>query len=594
MTYHNGFGTTFLEDLKSRCDIVQVISKYLPLEKKGRNYWGSCPFHHEKTPSFSVNPESQFYHCFGCGVSGDVIKFVEEMESVDFLGAVGLLCEQAGMKMPEFRGRDAARIEEEKRKKDRLLNLVKDAANFYFTCLRRPAGAEARAYLERRGVDGETVKKFALGFSPDTGSLPEYLRQKGYSREEMLASGAVGEKNGYLFDNLAGRLIFPIVNAFGEVIAFGGRVLGKTDFAKYKNTSDTELFNKRKTLYGVHLVKKTRQEKGLSAAVIVEGYMDTVALWQAGFDNVMASMGTSLTKDQARLIKRMCDVVYISYDGDAAGQKATLRGLDILSSVGITVRVVRLPEGRDPDEVIRDGGPEAYQKCLDSAIPLIDFKLLSLKSAYPVNNTEGRRKYAYEAVKLIAELPSRTEQEDCLKLIRKETGFTLEALTRDLENVREAGTQPPPAAPPRETVKEGGMETRAVRMILCRLLKGGGDPDDLSLLPGLGDPCYGALADYLKECWDEERNPMPSMAYECVPPEAHDEVSAILSADQSFSDPAEADRYCDEALRGFAAASLERDMAAVASRFEREEDLQERKKLAAQMGDLMRKLKKYK
>lgn len=594
MAFHNGFGTAFLEELKSRCDIVQVIGKYLSLEKKGRNYWGSCPFHHEKTPSFSVNPESQFYHCFGCGVSGDVIKFVEEMESVDFLGAVRLLCEQCGMKMPEFQGRDAARIEEEKRRKDRLLRLLKDTANFYFTCLRREVGAEARAYLERRGVEEDTVKKFALGFSPDSASLPEYLEGKGYSREEMIASGAVGEKGSFLFDNLAGRLIFPIVNAFGEVVAFGGRVLGKTDFAKYKNTSDTEIFNKRKTLYGIHLVKKTRQEKGLSAVVMVEGYMDTVALWQAGFDNVMASMGTSLTKDQARLVKRMCDVVYISYDGDVAGQKATLRGLDILSSEGITVRVVRMPEGRDPDEVIRDGGPQAYQKCLDSAIPLIDFKLLSLKSAFPVNNTEGRRKYAYEAVKLIAELPSRTEQEDCLKLVRQETGFTLEALTRDLENARQAGSAAVPPQPPQETVKEGGMETRAVRMVLCRLLKGGGDPSDLEKLPSLKDACHAALADYLKECWAEGRSPMPSMAYEWVPPEAHDEVSAVLSADQSFSSEAEADRYCEEALKGFSMARIERDIAAVASRIDREEDLAERKKLSVKLSELIRELKKYK
>lgn len=274
-----------------------------------------------------MNESEQFYHCFGCGVSGDVVRFVQEIESTDFPGAVRILAARAKIPVPEsdFDSEKAAAL---KRKRDTLVKILLDTARFYLSNL---YGGRAEAHLEyisRRKLAPTTVKKFGLGASLDFYSLPEYLTGKGYSRADLLDSGVLTEaKNGRLIDSQGGRLIFPIINAFDEVVAFGGRLLEKSDFAKYKNTKETLVFNKSKTLYNINLLKKLKRTKPISEVIVVEGYMDTISLYQAGFENVVASMGTSLTKDQARLVKRYSENVLISYDGDFAGQKADLRGL---------------------------------------------------------------------------------------------------------------------------------------------------------------------------------------------------------------------------------------------------------------------------
>ena len=382
----------FLRALKDRSDIVEVIGGYVALDRKGGNHWACCPFHHEKTPSFSVSQADQFYHCFGCGESGDVIRFVKEIESTDFMGAVRILANRAKMTVPDT-GYDNDKSQQMKKKRDTLAAIMLDSARFYLSNL---YSGDERAdahlqYINRRGMSPTTVKKFGLGASLDFYSLPDYLRDKGYAREDLLDSGVCGEdRRGRLVDAQAGRLVFPIINAFDEVVAFGGRLLEKSDFAKYKNTKETLLFNKSKTLYNINLLKKLKREQPINEVIIVEGYMDTISLYQAGFKNVVASMGTSLTKEQARLIKRYTDNVLISYDGDFAGQKADLRGLEILDGEALQVRVVPLPEGLDPDDVAKQG-KDAYQKCLDAAMPLIDYKLHALERKFDLTRTEEKR-----------------------------------------------------------------------------------------------------------------------------------------------------------------------------------------------------------
>ena len=368
-----GLDPEYLQQLKSKNDLVEVVGAYVPLERKGGNWWGRCPFHHEKTPSFSVNAENQFYHCFGCGVSGDVISFIREIESVDFMDAVKILAERAKMPVPEMNF-DTEKTAEQKRKRDAILKILRDCAHFYLNNLNSGRADAHVQYILDRKLASATVRKFGLGASLDFKSLPQYLLDKGYRRDDILDSGAVieSEKNRRLTDAQAGRLIFPIINAMGDVIAFGGRVLEKTDFAKYKNTRETLVFNKSKNLYNINQIKKLKQAEGIKSLIMVEGYMDTISLFQAGFRNVVASMGTALTKDQARLAKRYADTVYISYDGDFAGQKGAIRGLEILRDEQVNVRVVPLPEGLDPDDVIKRQGYEGYQNCLDSAMPLIE------------------------------------------------------------------------------------------------------------------------------------------------------------------------------------------------------------------------------
>ena len=427
----------FMQELKAKNDIVDVIGSYVALDRKGGNHWACCPFHHERTPSFAVNQSEQFYHCFGCGESGDVVKFVKEIESTDFMGAVRILAARAKMEVPES-NLDTEESIRKKKKRDAMAAILLDTARFYRSNL---FSGDERAdahlqYIADRKMLPSTVKQFGIGASLDYRELGEYLAGKGYHKEDILDSGVLIEsKNGRLIDAQAERLIFPIINNMDEVIGFGGRFLGKTDFAKYKNTKETMLFNKRNTLYNINLLKKLKREQPISNVIIVEGYMDTISLYQAGFKNVVASMGTSLTKEQARLIKRYTENVYISYDGDFAGQKADLRGLEILDGEHLKVLVVPMPEGLDPDDVAKQG-KEAYQKCLDAAMPLVDYKLHAIERKYDLSRTDNKRAFVKEALRVVSETDSSAVREDLLKKLRDKTGLTYQSLERDLENLR--------------------------------------------------------------------------------------------------------------------------------------------------------------
>ena len=355
-----GMDGNFIEELKGRTDIVDVISSYVPaLNKKGSKYWGCCPFHHEKTPSFTVDREQGFYKCFGCGKGGDVITFMMEAESVTFMDAVKMLADRAHLEMPKNITGDHGEFRE---LKERLTSLMRDAARIYHANLSKPCAAAAVEYIQKRGISPASVTKFGLGYSNGYHEIINELKALGYKREEMLKAGVIQEREGKFFDAMANRLVFPIIDAFGKVIAFGGRVLGKTDFAKYKNTDNTPIFVKNRNLYGLNLIKKLRLKTKVTDLIMVEGYMDTLALVQAGVENVVASMGTSLTEEQAKLARRYVEDVFICYDGDAAGQNATLRGLDILKRHGIKVRVISLPNGEDPDEIIKRAGVEEFLK----------------------------------------------------------------------------------------------------------------------------------------------------------------------------------------------------------------------------------------
>lgn len=423
----------FLRTLKDKLNIIDVASGYLTLERKGGSYWACCPFHHEKTPSFAINEAGQYYHCFGCGESGDVIKFVSAMENIDFIDTVKILAEKANLPMPQtaFDSRDTAEL---KKRRDTHLKILNDTAHFYLDNLNGGNADKHIEYILSRKIPSKLVRRFGLGASLNFNDLPRFLLAKGYDKKDLLDSGVCAEADGRLIDSLGGRLIFPIIDALGEVIAFGGRSLVKTDFAKYKNTKDTLLFNKKKTLYNINLLKKLKREQTVKQVIMVEGYMDTISLYQAGFKNVVASMGTSLTQEQARLIKRFVDTVLISYDGDGAGQSANVRGLEILKNEGLNVKVVPLPDGLDPDDVIKQRGVEGYQKCLDEAMPLIDYKLVVEKAKYDLSKADEKRKYVAEALKIIKTADSATEREDLLKRLRDETGTTYESLSRDLSS----------------------------------------------------------------------------------------------------------------------------------------------------------------
>ncbi len=428
----------FIEELKSKNNIVDVVSRYCNLQRKGStNYWACCPLpgHTEKTPSFTVNEPGQFYHCFGCGKGGDVIKFVQEVENVDFFDAVKILAERVKMPIPESDYKSEEEAKKARDKKERLFSIMRETAMFYAKNLVDGKADEMLEYLAKRGFDGKTVRKFGMGASLDYKTLPKHLASLGYTEREMLDSGVCKRnESGYLYDFQAERLIVPIINSMGKVIAFGGRILQDKGFGKYKNTAETVLFNKKNALFNINNLKKIRQEIDLDYVIMVEGYMDAISLHMAGFENVVASMGTSLTLSQAKLLKRYTSKVLVSYDGDGAGQKATLRSLDIFENEGFEVKVVSLPDGLDPDDVIRKYGKEAYANLLSQAIPLIDFKLNVIKSDKDLSDSSDKRKYLAECLEVIKTVKSEYLREELLHKVSTESGISFQSLKRDLES----------------------------------------------------------------------------------------------------------------------------------------------------------------
>lgn len=589
----------FIEELKLKNNIVDIVGKYCVLKKRGNSHWACCPLpgHSERTPSFTVNEAGQFFKCFGCGRGGDVITFVRTMENLDYIGAVRLLAENAGMAMPDD-DRDYKKRESDKQSRDRLLSLTKDAALFYVHNLSDPKAKPHNDYLAFRGIERRTVTAFGIGASLDKTSLPAYLASKGYTEEEMLKCGVCQKRvdddgSSYVYDALWGRLIIPIINNLGYVIAFGGRSLEKKpDFAKYKNTQETELFIKNRTLYNINNLKKEKAKNGLSSIIMVEGYMDTISVYNAGFKNVVASMGTSLTIEQARLLKRFAPTVLISYDGDGAGQKATIRGLEILQNEGIEVRVVTLPEGLDPDDVIRKFGAEAYEKLLDDSLPLVDFKIKNLKKAYNLTETSGKRKYIAEAVKVIAERPTESEREELLRKLGRDTNTTYESLSRDTERFMSGKTV---EEMPEENVgqsKDG--ISGAERFVLCALLFNKQYAKDINLYDyDFQDPVRNKIADIINEARENEKPIFPSSIATLFGENELVEYNAVLSSgDNVFGSDGET-RYFSDCVSKMMKNKLETELAQLNEVFRAETDTEKRKEIVGAIAKITAKLAKY-
>jgi len=596
---NNSEFSDFLRTLKQKSDIVDVIRSYVALDKKGGQYWACCPFHHEKTASFAVSEDEQFYHCFGCKESGDVIKFVQEIESTDFMGAVRILAARAKLTVPESNF-DTEESLRKKKKRDNMAKILLDTARFYLANL---YSGDERAephldYISQRGLAPSTVKKFGLGASLDFNSLPEYLAGKGYMQEDLIDSGVLAKNDrGRLFDSQGGRLIFPIINAFDEVVGFGGRVLQKGDYAKYKNTKETMLFDKSKTLYNVNLLKKLKREQAIPNVIIVEGYMDTISLYQAGFRNVVASMGTSLTKDQARLVKRYSENVLISYDGDFAGQNADLRGIEILKSEGLNVRVVPMPDGLDPDDVAKQG-KDAYQKCLDEAMPLIDYRLHTLEKRFDLTKSEDKRRYVSAALKVINTAESASLKEELLKRLSGKAGVSYAALERDLESLK--GTADNEDKEPKvEKIAEAEAGTdkhkKAKRFILAAKLFSAPYAAGVSLdeLP-FANETHIIIAKYIAEHESRGERIRPSELFELLDEDC-EEFNAILDLNYGDKLTGEtAERFFFDSVKTLKLQMIDEAIAECNARYIQETDLEKRKEISKTLQTLISKKKELK
>lgn len=581
-----GFDQKFIDELKSKNNIVDVVGRYVRLEQRGGNFWGKCPFHHEKTASFSVNSSGQFFYCFGCHKSGDVISFTMEIESLDFNDSVKLLAERAKIPLPEVKY-DNEQIKEQKKKKERALDLLRDTALFYVKNLRTDKAYKHAEYILKRKISTESISTFGIGASLNFEDLPRYLKEKGYTYEEMISSGVVDVKNGRYYDSLGGRLIIPIINQFGQVVAFGGRLLEKADFAKYKNTKETFVFSKSNNLYNLNNLKKLKNEEGLNGVIMVEGYMDTISLVQGGFRNVVASMGTSLTKDQARILKRYTDKVYISYDGDFAGQKAAIRGLEILSEEGLEVKVISLPDGMDPDDVIKNLGKEGYAKLVAEAKPLIDFKIDILKRTYDLNTTDGKRKFISNAVRVIKESPSPAEQEDLLKTVRDLTGTTFESLKRELY-VAEGEKKPVVVATPEFTDNVGDKSVIAARYVLASYLfeKPYAKETDINKLEFVV-PVHKEIQKYLSNKMESGERIRFNDLYELLYDDFKDEISRIAGLETEENKSFDQAAYFFDCIKILKTDSLNREINRVTELFKAETQMDKRREFAKELNTLL-------
>ncbi len=419
------FSDEIIEEVRSRSDIVDVISQYVRLARKGSTYFGLCPFHNEKTGSFSVSPNKQMYYCFGCGAGGNVFTFLMQYENFTFGEAMETLAERAGVELPKQEQSQAQRMEADRRA--RLLEIQKEAAKYFFMLLRSERGTQALSYFRKRGLSDETVRKFGLGYSDQySDDLYRYLRQKGYEDEILKDSGliSIDERRGG-HDKFWNRAMFPIMDVRGKVIGFGGRVMGEGE-PKYLNSPETRIFDKSRNLYGLHLARSTKKQQLL----LCEGYMDVIALHQAGFDNAVASLGTSLTNGHANLLRRYTKEVYLTYDSDGAGVKAALRAIPILKEAGITAKIINMQPYKDPDEFIKALGAEAYQERIDNAENSFMFELRILEKQYDMQDPEGKTAFYNEAAKKLCGFTEKLERDNYIDAVARKYMLAAEDLRK--------------------------------------------------------------------------------------------------------------------------------------------------------------------
>ena len=481
----------WLDELRARADIVKVIGSYVTLKKNGHRYVGLCPFHNETAPSFSVDEQKQVYHCFGCKAGGSVIQFVMDIERLSFPEAVAFLADQLHMPLPEMQNDPA--YEKRRTLKERIYLANRTAARMYHQLLWQPESSAILHYLQQRGLSDAVIRRFGIGAAPPSAQVGHRLMEEGFTEEELVQAGLMLRREGRTFDMFRNRAMFPIIDTYGNVLGFGGRAMGDA-MPKYLNTSDTPAFNKRYTVFAANLLRKAR---GLTRVILVEGYMDVVALSQFGVEGVAATLGTALTPEQARLLHRFAPEVHIAYDGDRAGQKAILRGLEVLEGENVPVRVLDFPGGLDPDEFIRQEGLEAFQAL--KPISAVTYRMRREKERHDVSTEEGRIEYAKACAAILRGVKEPVDLENHLRHLSVETGFSKEVLMQQI------GAAPPPkvvTAAKREGFRQKAREVSQVdwtaRTLLAVLATGRLPKDSVSPEefedPLLRSLCEGLLA----------------------------------------------------------------------------------------------------
>ncbi len=574
---------SFIEELVSRCDIVDVVSDYVQLTKRsGSNQFGLCPFHSEKTPSFSVSPDKQIYHCFGCGKGGGVISFIMEIENLPFRDAVAFLARRAGMEVPDEDGdKDMAG------RRVRLLELNKSAARWFYDNLSRPEGAAAVSYIQKRRLTKRTVTNFGLGAAPDDWyALVNEMRRRGFSDQELLDAGlAKRGKNGGIYDVFRNRLVFPVIDVRGSVIGFSGRILDDGE-PKYLNTPDTPVFSKSRNLFALNLAK--RSKRGM--LILAEGNVDVVMLHQAGFDCAVASLGTSLTAEQARLMSRYTKNVVIAYDSDAAGVKAAQRAIGLLEPAGLQVRVLRMEGAKDPDEFIKARGPEAFELLLERSANHVEYRILAVKAKYDMDTDDGRLGFLKEATELLAENPNAVEREIYAKRVAEYAGVSADAVLNELRGAMrknsaaerkkrerqamrpEITVQPTAKSIRYENVASAAAEEGVVRLLMA-------DPELVKYVGGLTREDFtsdflGRIFERILERVGEHREVAPAVISAVLPPDEASQLTRILQSPVNMGNAREAlSDYIDKIKTEKIKKSGREDLLAVRDKYQKKKGL---------------------
>ncbi len=579
-----GFTPEFMEELKYKCDIVEVISSYVPLQKKGGRYFGCCPFHNEKTPSFCVN--NGWYHCFGCGASGDVVKFVMEMESVTFFDAVKILADKVGMQLPEVKL--DPNFAEKKEHGDVLKQIMRDVARYYRNnLLDEKKGKDAREYLLSRGIDDEISKRYGLGLSMDGESMVGYMRRKGYMLKDLQECGLIASID-RPYDAFANRIIVPIMNGMSDVIAFGGRIYhGEKDVAKYKNSTNTTLFDKGRTVYGINFIKRDKKQNGIAykELILVEGYMDVISLGSVGIKNAIAGMGTALTEGQAREISRLTENLYVCYDGDSAGKHASIKNIDILSQYIPNVRVLSLDDGKDPDETVRESGYEGFMKKVSEALPCIEYKLKLCKDANDLGSVNGRAKYVQSALKVLKGIDNRAEREVYMNLVSKLSGVSVGTLSAEIGVVKTKKEEPVKINQEEKLAKN----LRASRFVINRLL------DNAKYIKLSNVKREWLAHDLHKKIFDFILSQPPfevsvSKLYDIIGYD-DDEINHVLGINMHFSDKGREADYYNDCLLTLANESISQKLENAKERFNNLSDANEKRAGIMEISTLQRILK---
>lgn len=600
----------FKQKVKDANDIVSVVSKYQTLNRKGKTWWANCPFHYEKTPSFAVNGTEQYYHCFGCGVSGDIFTFVQHMEGCDFFDAVKLLAENAGLVVPDFGG--DAKDSERKKEREQIYAVLREAALHYVKNLSLPQAKPALEYLAKRKLNNEVIRGFGLGYSLGWNEVVDHLHKKGYSFEIMQKAGIVEErkastnerfgngdseenqlkinddelKSNY-YDVFARRLIFPIINSNDNVVGFSARVLDPKYNPKYRNTGETPVFQKNECVYGINIIKKVRRQEALNEIIIVEGQMDVISVHKAGIKNAVACLGTALTPNHAKQLKKYCNKVVVCFDGDDAGKKATLRSLDILVTAGLDVYVSSMPPGVDPDEYVLQHGVESYKNLIADAKYWVEYLIREYAENYNLKRAEERNLFVTSSLHIIKKLQSNTEQNVYLELVKSLSNISLDVLRRDLENIDNVKVVEPISEELKDNIvtKENAY-VKAVKFVVSALLhkREYASLDD-DVKDNLLDPDIQKLYDYLQECKENGKTPIVSHVFDMFNVESNPVINDIVN--YNFTDIVDNEGYYKDCVKLLVRSGLEMKQKELANKISLESDIDKRKELSKQLSQII-------